>query len=402
MKKMKTKTKYVVLILIPILLLPMLISAISLPVLASSNIEDESDSWLKGIIFLILSFVINNFISDEAENKEKQDTDKQGETGSSPLIDEKEKKYEVLGFYVNWLTKYANSQKAVEKHWQNLDKVVPFWYTLKPDGKIENRYGGHQYELSSLTDDRKIDMLPLINNSQKNNMMLVNPEIRNKSVNNIVKLIEKYDYKGINIDFEFIPEWTRNGYTSFIKLLSEKMPADKILTISVFPKINVPLNLQGAYDYSALAKYVDQIVIMTYDNHWSTGPAGPIAPINWVENNIQYALEYIPADKIMLGIANYGYDWTNNNTAQDISAKKAIDIASKKGVEIKWHESYQTPYFYYRDENNIKHEVWFENSYSTSFKLELVKKYDLKGIAIWRLGNSTDKFWETINKNLNL
>ena len=392
----RNKKTYLIYILVLSLLLPFILSALSPVAYATSSLEESSDSWLKGIIFLILSFIINNIVADDSSGDEKSD----GKIGDTPLIDQKDNKYEVLGFYVNWITKYADSQKAVKENYKNMDMVVPFWYTVNTDGSISNRYGGHQYELASLSKNRDIKMLPLINNSQKNNMALVDPDVRKKAVNNIIDLINKYDYNGINIDFEFIPEWTRNAYTSFIRQLSQKMPEDKMLTISVFPKIDVPLSLQGAYDYSALGRYVDRMVIMTYDNHWSTGPAGPIAPINWVEKNINYAMEYVPPEKIMLGIANYGYDWSQTGSAQDLSAKEAVAMAEKYNSEIKWHSTYQTPYFYYWDENNQKHEVWFENSYSTSFKLNLVKKYDLKGIAIWKLGNSPDKFWETINEKL--
>ena len=392
LKKIKI---YIVLILVFFILFPYLISPVSAIALAASQNEEKNESWVKGIIFLLLSFIINHFISEPDDDEKKE-----GQISETPLIDSKEGEYEVLGFYVNWISKYSNSQKAVEDNYKTLDMAVPFWYTLNTDGTISERYEGHQHELSSLTKKENIALLPLINNNQQNNMMLVNPEIRKKSVNNIIELIKRYNYSGINIDFEFIPEWTRQGYTEFIKLLSQKMPDDKLLTISVFPKIDVPVSLQGAYDYAALADYVDRIVIMSYDNHWSTGPAGPIAPINWVEKNIKYALEYIPANKIMLGIANYGYDWQEKGSAQDLSTKKATKLAREENAKIYWHNIYQTPYFYYQDENGQSHEVWFENSHSTSFKLELVKKYNLKGIAIWKLGNSPTEFWDLINEKL--
>lgn len=396
MKMMKFKIKYVVLIVLLALLFPFCISALSPIAVSAAGLEDSSDSWVKGIVFLILSFIINHFVA----RNEKKDPEPEGRIGNTPLIGSNSSDYEILGFYVNWITKYADSQKAVKENWNTLDLVVPFWYTLNSDGSIEKRYNGHQYELSSFAENRNIDMLPLINNSQQNNMILTDPDTRKKAVNNVVDLIEKYNYRGINIDFEFIPEWTRHGYTSFIKLLSKKMPKDKLLTISIFPKIDVPVSLQGAYDYSALADIVDRIIIMTYDNHWSTGPAGPVAPINWVEENIKYALEYIPSKKIILGIANYGYDWKKSGKAEDISAKEAVIIAKNRGAEIKWHNTYQTPYYYYWDNQGEKHEVWFENSHSTSFKLNLVKKYNLKGIGIWKLGNSSHKFWDTIESSL--
>lgn len=400
MIKNKLNIKITACFLIMFLLLPsLLILSSPLATAAESENSETKESWIRGVIMVLVSFLINNLIGEET-NEQEADKIAEEKVGDKPLIEDKSKNREpeVLGFYVNWLSNHANSQEALKNNWQTLDMVAPFWYTLNPDGSIVERYGGHQYEVSSVAKNRDIEVLPLINNNQKNNMILIDPETRKKAVANVVQLIEKNDYDGVNIDFEFIPTWTRQGYTAFVKLLSQKLPDDKTLTISVFPKIDVPLNIQGAYDYRALAPYIDRMVIMSYDNHWGSGPAGPIAPIDWVEENIKYALEYVPADKILMGVANYGYNWSKGN-GTDLSAKGAYKLAQEKGVNIEWHEKYQTPYFNYT-ENDTEHEVWFENNHSTAFKLDLVQKYNLQGIAIWRLGNGTTKFWDIIDKKL--
>ncbi|MDI3547830.1 MAG: hypothetical protein PWR10_1482 [Halanaerobiales bacterium] len=394
MQIFRDNRRLISLLLVVFLILPFLVISTTVIVYSADTDKDHNISWLKGILLIILSFIINNFVE---KNKEES---KDNKIGDEPLIDINTTR-EILGFHVNWLTAEANSYESLKNNWRNIDMVAPFWYTVNPDGSIESRYGGYQYEVNSFASNRDIKVLPLINNNQRNNMILVDPNIRTKAVNNIVNLVDKYDFDGVNIDFEFIPPWTRNGYTAFIKELSSKLRRrDKLITISVFPKIDVPLELQGAYDYATLGSLVDRIVIMTYDNHWSGGPAGPIAPINWVEENIKYALEYIPADKILLGIANYGYDWPPVGAARDLSAKKALELAHEKGAEIKWSEKFQSPFYYYWDEQGQKHEVWFESSSSMAFKLDLVNKYNLQGIAIWRLGNETDHFWHTVMNKL--
>ncbi len=236
--------------------------------------------------------------------------------------------------------------------------------------------------------------------------MLTDTKIRKKAIDNIIGLIQQNNYDGVNIDFELIPAWSKDAYTAFIRELGQKLHArGKLLVISVFPKVGVPHDIMGAYDYKALAPHIDRMVIMTYDNHWSGGPAGPVAPLNWVEENILYALREVPAEKIILGIANYGYDWPVNNgkngQGQDIAAKKAIDLAKRKGATVQWDSEAKVPYFYYSDSNKKLRTVWFENSYSLDFKLRLVNKYNLKGIGIWRLGNEEDRFWDIVQHRLN-
>ncbi|ACL70927.1 chitinase [Halothermothrix orenii H 168] len=372
----------------------MLVSPVIYCAATSSEEGPGTFDWLKGILLLIISFFINNFV-------DKNEEDQEARPGESPLDEDIISNREILGFYVNWLTPYANSYDAMVSNHRYVDMVAPFWFTANPDGTIKSRYGGHQYEVDSFSKRQGLELLPLINNNQKNNMILVDSDVRSKTIKNIVKLVEKYNYNGVNIDFEFIPPWTRNGYTQFIKELSSELnKKNKKLTISVFPKIDVPMELQGAYDYAALGKLVDRVVIMTYDHHWPSGDPGPIAPINWVEKNIKYALEYIPNEKLLIGVANYGYDWPEGGPGRPISAKEAMNLAREKGVKVQWDTPSQSPYFYYQDNSGIKHEVWFESSSSLAFKLELVKKYNLKGIAIWRLGNGTDRFWEIIDNKL--
>ncbi|MFW5982122.1 MAG: glycosyl hydrolase family 18 protein [Halanaerobiaceae bacterium] len=395
--------RIIVYALLIFILVPFLLLATSSSIYAGSLDWTENYPWLQGILLFLLSIIINNFVGEnKPEVPEEPIIDENIDKNSDEVFEyssNENKRREVLGFHVNWLSHDANSFEALKKHNQSIDMVAPFWYTVMPDGEIQSRYGGYQHEVVSFAKDNDIKVIPLINNSQQNNMMLVDAESREKAVNNIVNLVERYEFDGINIDFEFIPPWTRNGYTAFIEKLSAKLrDMDKLLTVSVFPKIQVPSDLHEAYDYAALAPLIDRMVIMTYDHHWSTGPAGPIAPIDWVEKNIQYALEYIPADKLILGIANYGYEWSSQNS-QDLSQKRAKQIAQDKNIKIQWHDEYQSPYFNYND-NGTEYEVWFENSNSAAFKFDLVNKYNLRGIGIWRLGNSDERFWKNVNDKL--
>jgi spore germination protein len=47
-----------------------------------------------------------------------------------------------------------------------------------------------------------------------------------------------------------------------------------------------------------------------------------------------------------------------------------------------------------------QHQVWFENSRSLAYKLDLVNKYDIKGVAIWRLGQEDPGYWQVLRDKL--
>lgn len=65
----------------------------------------------------------------------------------------------------------------------------------------------------------------------------------------------------------------------------------------------------GSYDYSALSKYADYLMIMAYDEHYQGSPAGPVAGMEFVEESIKYALKHVPKEKIVLGVPFFGRVW---------------------------------------------------------------------------------------------
>ena len=359
--------------------------------------ENTNTSWIKGIILILISYITNHFLGEIEDSSQEQKIPE--ETVISEQPDDHSAR-EVLGFYVNWQTENSTSLQTLKNNHQQMDMIAPFWYTANPDGNLVQRYGGPQPQAISFAAEKNIPVLPLINNNQTNNNILMDPEIRTKTINNIVSLVTENNYSGVNIDFEFIPPHTREGYTSFIKQLAEELrPLNKKITISVFPKVNVPHDLHGAFDYAELAPHIDRMVIMTYDHSWSTGAPGPIAPQDWVEANILYTLEHVPQEKILLGVANYGYDWIKSGEGNDLGAERAKELARKYNSEIIWDETTNSSYFIYSDQG-VEREVWFESSQSLEYKLELVKEYNLQGIAIWRLGNATNRFWDIIEERL--
>lgn len=117
-----------------------------------------------------------------------------------------------------------------------------------------------------------------------------------------------------------------------------------------------------------------------------------VAPINKVREVLDYGVTQIPSEKILMGIPNYGYDWTlpyvkGESQAESISNVEAVLRAERAGVEIQYDEVAQTPYYEYYDLQNRQHVVWFEDARSIAAKLELVNEYNLAGVSYWNIMN---------------
>ena len=138
---------------------------------------------------------------------------------------------------------------------------------------------------------------------------------------------------------------------------------------------------------------------MTYEWGYTYGPPKAVAPHNKVREVLEYGLTEIDAYKILMGIPNYGYDWTlpfvkGETAARKVSLDEARSISESYGSEIIFDETAQSPYFYYTDENDREHVVWFEDERSLTAKLSLLQEYGLAGDPYWNImtyyeGNST-------------
>ncbi|MCM1112859.1 MAG: glycosyl hydrolase family 18 protein [Muribaculum sp.] len=116
-----------------------------------------------------------------------------------------------------------------------------------------------------------------------------------------------------------------------------------------------------------------------------------VAPLNQVRRVVEYALTEIPAEKIDLGIPNYGYNWPlpyerGTTKAVTIGNVEAVRIAIYQGAVIEFDELAQSPYFRYTDrQTGMEHEVWFEDVRSLQAKFDLIREYGLRGCGYWQI-----------------
>ena len=276
---------------------------------------------------------------------------------------------------------------------KSMSAVGPFWYKATPDGTLETKDSQQVYDTAR---SLGLKMYPLVTNKTgSTDAVLGDPATRTKTIDNIVKVVQDKNYDGINIDFELLPPKHRDNLTAFMAEFYPKMKAiNKTVIISVFPKVDVHESVSGAYNYPELAKNADFLQIMLYDRHWATSEPGAIAPVEWYDKNLQYAVDNGGgAHKIIAGISAYGYDWKKGGEGETVTYANAIVKAEQKGAKIQYDEKDQAPHYTYDD-----HEVWFEDQRSTAAKLDIVAKYDPAGIAVWRLGQEQPEIWQTIDQ----
>lgn len=312
----------------------------------------------------------------------------------------------VLGFTVKYYEGHLGSYTSLKTYNDKITEVATFSHGMKSDGTLLVDYPHN--EILNYSDEKGIKSLMLIHNAQGGSFqkalaedVLENPILRNKLVKSVVNEIEKYGYDGVEVDIEGIGADTRAEYTSFIKELKAELGPKGYIVSATLPAKTADYindNWTGAYDYRAVGQYADRVVLMTYDEHWSGGTPGPVASYGWVEKVINFAVKEVPPDKVVMGIAAYGYDWTiEGKNGKAVTSSEINNYVKKYGGQILWNDTFKVPYYRYQDENGNDRIVWFENAQSTQFKMKLAKEKGLQGIAIWRLGLENKDFWSGIS-----
>ncbi|KUO78609.1 MAG: glycosyl hydrolase family 18 [Desulfosporosinus sp. BRH_c37] len=317
----------------------------------------------------------------------------------------------VLGFYTDPEGPVPGSKETMLKNAKLLDEVAFFWYAFDatgkvvPSGKVDlktkeaaQKNGSKAYALvhnMNLTGTVGFD-------ANLAHRVLSNPAIRANLVTNLVNLTTKDGWDGISVDIEKAPPGDRNNFSAFVAELGKALKAkDKVLNISIPAKfVDYPSDLwSGAYDYAAIGKAADQIILMTYDEHGLGTTQGPVASAGWVDRVIKFAVGKIPKEKIVMGLPVYSFDWgTNKPTMPDyLSYAQTLERAKKHGVEIQTDLSAKVPQFSYTA-NGVRHEVYFENIASLRAKMDSALKHKLHGVAIWRLGMEDPAIWDALMK----
>lgn len=309
----------------------------------------------------------------------------------------------VLGFTTYYYSGDSSSYNSMTANVSLINEIATDTYKVDNTGSLSGLVPTNQLTFAN---NNGIKTLAMITNNFDGSIaksILESPTNRQKLINNILNSLKLNGYKGVNMDFEGIYYYDRTYYTTFMNELYNTLhPQGFTVTISVPAKTSdsPTASWSGAYDYAQLANFSDQVLIMTYDEHYPGGSPGPIASIGWVENVIKYAITVIPREKILLGTAAYGYDWSSLGT-KAYSISGINNLAATYNSSIMWDSVSQSPYFNYTDFSGINHSVWFENSTSLSYKLDLVNNYNLSGIGIWRLGLENAAYWTTIKTKFN-
>ena len=312
------------------------------------------------------------------------------------------------GYFNGYAYPFINSL-LLNQQLPYLSSLTPFTYGISAEGGLlplddealltaARQHGTRSVlHLSSYTEEDTFD-------TQRAAMVLTDPEAQNRLIAELQRIMARKGFAGVDVDFEYLPSTLAAPYAAFLSRLRQLFnPQDRFVWAALAPKTSrdQPGLLYEGHDYAAIGAAVNGVLLMTYEWGYTYGPPMAVAPLPQVRAVLDFALTEIPADKIFLGIPNYGYDWPlpyrqGITRARSISNQEAIRLAIRYQVAIQYDETVQAPFFHYTDEAGVIHEVWFEDARSMEAKLRLVAERGLRGGGYWNIMRPFSQTWLTL------
>ncbi len=239
--------------------------------------------------------------------------------------------------------------------------------------------------------------------------LLLNQEFQQKFIDNIIPILRTVGYYGINISFQYINITNISLYDQFFSQVTERLNNEGFqVFVTVGPDIRSVNNevIFEKVDYSVLNRLAQNIIFMDYNWATTINPPSPISSIYNLNVFLEYINNFIPPEKVIIGIPTIGYDWelpfsAGFSSVYSLTVERAIDLARIFNARIQFDEKSQTPYFLYTD-NNTQHIVWFIDARSINALLDLVIYYNYHGSGIWNITIYNPQLWLIINSQYDI
>jgi len=304
-------------------------------------------------------------------------------------------------FFVDW---DPQSFSSLEQNISHLNMVIPEWISIDPNtDTLTTKIDPQAFDLMKRSE---VKILPELSNNVGEifrgdiiHRIINNPVKRERLINELLLILQKNGFAGVNIDFEELREKNNGVLVSFQKELYQKIHSHGFLATQSVSPFNEDYNL------SELAAYNDYIFLMAYDQYSESTAPGPICHQKWIEAAVDQAAKKIPSKKLVLAVAGYGYNWKMNKQGRAVSAKvvtyqQALNLARTYEADIDFNNDSYNLDFTYTDDDNNEHQVYFTDAATTFNSLRFATEYGLSGVSLWRLGAEDSRMWDFYDRDM--
>ena len=301
-------------------------------------------------------------------------------------------------FYVDW---DAQSFLSLQQYISKMNLVIPEWIFIDPTA--DTVFTNIDARAWTVMKNSGVKIMPILSNNYKEvfrgdavHRIINDPKKKERLINDVLKILEKNDFIGVNVDFEELQEKKNENLVKFQKDIYQRLHEKHFLVTQDV----IPFNQD--YNFQELAKYNDYIFLMAYDQYSDASGPGPISHQKWIEGAVDEAVKKIPTQKLILSLAAYGYDWKLGKevSARTVSYQQALFTAKDNEAIIDFDNDSYNLHYEYEDDDNVKHQVQFTDAATIFNTLRFATEYGLAGTAVWRLGDEDPRVWSFYDQDM--
>ena len=363
-------------------------------------ILDEMENWTKvKTQDSFIGYVENKRLGEKSTVRPEPVTDY-----AEPVYEANTRDHKInLGWHVIGGVGGNDTLESAVAQTEGLNVISPTWFTLTGNEGEFSSFAAASYVQRA--HEMGLEVWGLVGNVESVDVdmyeLLSRSSSRWKLITNLVAAAQEYDLDGINIDFENLSLDAGEPFIQFIRELS--IPCRKygiVLSVDNY----VPMNHTDHYDRAEQGVVADYVIIMGYDEHYNgSKEAGSVASINFVENGIKNTVADVPAKKVINALPFYTRLWETKGTtveSQAVGMEMAQEYVSNHSIAIRWDETTCQNYGEFQSGDSFC-QVWLEDADSIRVKLNIMDKYEIGGVAAWRLGFETPDIWDVIGEYMN-
>lgn len=269
-----------------------------------------------------------------------------------------------------WASDSSVGLPSLYKYPHGVTDIAPFWYSMTASGVLHSKVVP---SMLTALHAHHIGITPLVNDATGTQAFLKTRATRIRAAASIAAMVRTNHFQGVNIDFEPPHTRVKSVLAMFLRDLRDRMPKSKTITVDVVPHSG------GAYNYKTMAPDVSQFILMSYDEHSSGSPAGPVSGWPWVKSILTRLKGKVPTSKIQLGVPLYGYEWPMGSMhAHTIPYNK---VTSSMNSHAKWSPTFMENYAKFGG-----HVYWWESLQGMNDMIHLAKSKHMAGVALWHIG----------------
>lgn len=304
-----------------------------------------------------------------------------------------------LGLQLGWQNGLTTAQFKEKIKKTNVNTLIPRWFFLENAAVPVSNYADATLSTWAKQNNKKVwAMLGNHSDSALTHQILSDESKRKAVIQKLAGYVKTYGLSGINVDFENVSPEDRLPLTAFISELGTSLrSAGAVLSIDVSPDLGT--DWTEAFDYEALGRYADYVVLMGYDEHWDGDPvAGSVSSLPWVEAALNRMLASVPASKTILALPYYTRDWTLQSggaVSEELSLIQQGQRIKSVAYNRVWDET-SGQYVVSYNRQGVQHRIWVEDGRSLALKTMMGAKRNIAGYAYWYIGAETDDIWSSL------